>query len=96
MFTKEMLKKYANDLLFDLSEEEYELLLSEFDVIKENMDIIASFPNISEVEPMSFPQEIKIDSLRDDDLSSNLEVDDVLKNADDVIEDVIIVPKVVG
>lgn len=96
MFTKELLKKYANDLLFDLTDDEYDLLLSEFDVIKENMEIINNIEGISDIKPLSYPQEITINKLRDDNDSSVLDTEDVLKNCDDMIEDVVCVPKVVG
>ena len=96
MFTKELLNKYANDLLFDLSEEEVNLLLEEFDVIRENMEIISNIEGISEVEPLSFPYDITVSSLRDDEDLQNISTEDALKNCHDKIEDVAIVPKVVG
>ncbi|MBR4230895.1 MAG: hypothetical protein IKR74_01895 [Bacilli bacterium] len=96
MFTKELMNKYANDLLFDLSEEEVNLLLEEFDVIRENMEIISNIEGISEVEPLSFPYDITVSSLRDDEDLQNISTEDALKNCHDKIEDVAIVPKVVG
>lgn len=96
MFTKELMNKYANDLLFDLSEEEVNLLLEEFDVIRENMEIISNIEGISEVEPLSFPYDITVSSLRDDEDLKNISTEDALKNCHDKIEDVAIVPKVVG
>ena len=96
MFTKELMNKYANDLLFDLSEEEVNLLLEEFDVIRENMEIISNIEGISEVEPLSFPYDITVSSLRDDEDLQNISTEYALKNCHDKIEDVAIVPKVVG
>ena len=96
MFTKELMTKYANDLLFDLTEDEINLLLEEFDVIQENMEIISGLDQISEIEPLSFPYDITISNLRDDDECHNISTEDALKNCQDKIEDVAIVPKVVG
>ena len=96
MFTKEMLEKYANDLLFDLTDDELDLLLSEFDVINSKMEIIANMEGIKDVEPLSFPQDIKTTSLRKDEDVEVIPYEDVLKNCDDKIEDVAVVPKVVG
>ena len=96
MFTKEMIKDYADKLLFELSDEQVDTLLEEFSVIKDNMDIIANISNIDKVNPLSFPQEIYIDRLRDDKEIHNIDSSDALKNSDDVIEDVISIPKVVG
>ncbi len=96
MFTKELMNKYSNDLLFDLSDDEVDLLLEEFDVIRENMEIISNIEGIREVKPLSFPYDMTISSLRDDDDAQNITTDDALKNCHDKIEDVAIVPKVVG
>ena len=40
MVTKELLKSYANKLMFDMDDSEYETLLKEFDVILKQMDLI--------------------------------------------------------
>ena len=96
MFTKEILQKYANDLLFDLTDEEINLLLKEFDAINAHMEMINNIEGISKIEPMSYPQEISSSVLRNDEEESNLATSDVLVNSGDTIEDVIVVPKVVG
>ena len=96
MFTKEMLDDYANKLLFDLTEDENKLLISEFDVIKENMEIISNIEGIEKVKPLSFPQEVTTDHLRSDDTLDLLTSEEALSNCHDKMEDVAIVPKVVG
>lgn len=95
-FTKEMINDYADKLLIGLSDEETNTLLEEFDVIKENMEIIAGIEGISEVEPLHFPQEFFIDSLREDASSPSLPVKEALQNCENQIEGMAIVPKVVG
>lgn len=96
MFNKEMINSYADKLLIGLSEEETNTLLSEFDVIKDNMEILAQIENIKDVKPMHFPVDIKLTSLRSDDDMENLDTLLALKNSEDVLEDVVSVPKVVG
>ncbi|MBE6148655.1 MAG: hypothetical protein E7167_04120 [Firmicutes bacterium] len=95
-FTKEMINDYANKLLFDLSEEEADTLLEEFDIINENMEIISSIEGISEVEPQSFACEFSLTDLREDIADESLSIEDILVNCDAKIDRVVEVPKVVG
>lgn len=95
MFTKEMINDYADKLLIGLTDDEVKILLDEFDVIKENMEIIANIDGLSDVEPMHFPTDYTINSLRSGNTVSNLDRNSVLSNCKDAIEDVISVPKVV-
>lgn len=94
--TKEVLKKAANNLMFDMTDEEYETLLNEFEVIIKQMEIISSIEGVDEVEPMTFPFEVATDYLREDVPSKPLERDVALKNAKDVVDGQIRLPKVVG
>lgn len=93
---KEILKTAARNLLFDMSEEEYDTLLKEFDIILAQMDYIGSLPGVDELEPMTFPYEIKVDFLREDIPSEPLTREDALRNAHDVSNGQIKLPKVVG
>ena len=52
---KEVLKESARKLLFDMSEEEYDTLLKEFDFIINQMEIISHIEGVDNVEPMSLP-----------------------------------------
>ncbi len=96
MFTREMMIDYADKLLIGLSDEEIEILLSEFDVIKENMELIDKIPGIEKVEPQSFPTEYTLASLREDKAEESLPIEDILKNCDGQIDRMVEVPKVVG
>lgn len=96
MIDKESIIKYADGLLIGLSDEEVEMLEGEFEAIKDNMDIIASFDDIKNVEPLSYPQDLKTKALREDDAVRSISSTDALLNAPDKMEDVVIVPKVVG
>ena len=95
MIEKEKLKSYANKLMFDMKDEEYKTLQEEFEVILKQMDLIENIPNISEVEPMTFPFKNEDASLREDEITDYLTVGEVLENAKHQIDDQVKVPKVV-
>lgn len=97
MFTKEIINEYANKLIFDLTDEEANELLEEFDAINRSMEMIDNIPNLDKIEPLHFPQDsIVSNNLRQDNESGNILTKDALKNCGDVLEDVAVVPKVVG
>ena len=95
MITKENLKKYANKLMFDMNDKEYETLQNEFDIILKQMDLIGNIKNIASVEPMTFPFELNSVELRDDKESRNIEIEDALSNTGSKKGREIRVPKVV-
>lgn len=97
MIEKEKLKKYANKLMFDMEDSEYETLQEEFDIILKQMDLIGKIENIKDVEPLFFPFKNTDAILREDedDEGETLTVDEVLSNAKNVLKDQIKVPKVV-
>ncbi|MFA6327620.1 MAG: Asp-tRNA(Asn)/Glu-tRNA(Gln) amidotransferase subunit GatC [Bacilli bacterium] len=94
MITKENLKKYANKLMFDMNEEEYETLQKEFEIILKQMDIIDKIPNISEVNPMTFPFDLEKE-LRPDETKDLITPEEALINAKEKINNEVKVPKVV-
>jgi len=95
MITKEKLKDYANKLMFDMNDEEYETLQKEFDVILKEMDLIGNIENITSIEPMTFPFELDSVELRSDLESRNIEIEDALSNTGSKKGREIRVPKVV-
>ena len=95
MITKQKLKSYANKLMFDMEEEEYETLLKEFDVIEAQMELVANLEGIDKVEPMTFPFPMEYVKLRDDSVTRTIDYKDALLNAKDVKDREIKVPKVV-
>ena len=95
MITKEKLKDYANKLMFDMNEEEYETLQKEFDIILKQMDIIAEIKDIKDVEPMTFPYELEDVVLREDEIKEMITVEEALSNAKETIGSEVKVPKVV-
>ena len=95
MITKEKLKNYANKLMFDMEDEEYETLLKEFDVISKYMDLMEEIDGIDKVEPMTFPYELNDVELRNDAESRNIEIEDALSNTENKKGREVKVPKVV-
>ncbi len=93
---KEILKISAHKMLFDMSEEEYDALLKEFSILLKQLDLMGDIPHIDEVEPMDFPFKVKTTFLREDIAEKPLDRDEALKNADDVENGQIRLPKVVG
>lgn len=95
MITKEKLKDYANKLMFDMKDEEYETLLGEFDVIEKQMELVANMEGIKDVKPMTFPFEMDYVELRSDAETKTIDYMDALSNAKDIKGREIKVPKVV-
>lgn len=95
MIEKEQLKEYAGKLMFDMEDSEYETLKQEFDVILKQMDLIGKIENIKDVEPMTFPFVTYQAKWRSDVVKNTLTVDEVVKNAKEVKDNQVKVPKVV-
>lgn len=94
--SKELLKKCANNLMFDMSDEQYELLEKEFEIIIKQMDLLGTIDGLSDVAPMTFPFPCETSYLREDVEEVTLSQEEVLKNAKDTLDGQIKLPKVVG
>ena len=94
-FTKEMVDDYADKLLIGLTPEENKMVLDEFDIIDEQINIINDIPGIEKVEPMTFPFPLEGATLREDEVGNYLTVGEVLDNAKEEVDDQVKVPKVV-
>ena len=81
--------------MFDMSDEQYQNLLSEFDIILSQMELISEIEGVDEVEPMTFPFEVTNSYLREDVPTTPLSKEEALKNAKDVIDGEIAIPRVV-
>ena len=68
MIEKHKLKKYANNLMFEMNDKEYDTLQQEFETMLKQIDIIGSIDNLDQVDPMTFPYNLEDVSLRDDSL----------------------------
>lgn len=93
---KNVLKEASEKLMFRMEEDQYDTLLKEFEVITKQMSLISDIPGLDDVQPMTFPYAVKTKFLREDVASKPLDRDEALKNAGDVVEGQIRLPKVVG
>ncbi len=94
-FTKEMVTDYADKLLIGLTDEEVNMVLDEFEIIDEKIDVINKIPNISEVEPMTHALDDFTYELREDEVEESISIDDALANCDSYLGREVKVPKVV-
>ena len=92
---KEILKKAANSLMFDMSEEQYDELLKEFDIILKQMEVIGTLEGIDDLEPMTFPFDNSITYLRKDEACTPLNQREALKNSKETLLGQVKLPKVI-
>lgn len=95
-YDKDLLKKCANNLLFDMSEAQYELLLKEFDILTKQMQVLGKIEGLESVTPMTFPFDVSTSFLREDEPEESITKEEILRNAKDVQDGQIKLPKVVG
>lgn len=93
--TKELLKESANKLMFEMSDEQYNHLLEEFDVIISQMNLIGEIEGVDNATPMIFPFDVTTTFLREDVASAPLTRGEALRNAKDVVDGQIRLPRVV-
>ena len=93
---KELLKVAANKLMFTMDESQYDTLLEEFHTILKQMEVMGTIEGVDDVEPMTFPFDVATSYLREDVIETPLDRDEALKNASDVVDGQIRLPKVVG
>ena len=97
MITKDMLSKYASDLMFKMNDDEYITLENEFDIILKQMEFISNIDMLEDVSPMTFPFDLELDDsyLRDDISNNEICFNDMKVNVKDYENDMVKVPKVV-
>ena len=95
-YDKDLLKKCANNLLFDMSETQYELLLKEFDILTKQMQVLGEIEGLESITPMTFPFDVSTSFLREDEPEESITKEEILRNAKDVQDGQIKLPKVVG
>ena len=95
-FTKEMVDDYADKLLIGLTEEENKMVLEEFEIIDETINMINEIDGIEKVEPMTHTLDDFEYELREDVVEESCSIDDILSNCDLHNGREIEVPKVVG
>lgn len=92
---KETLVMLANKLMFTMEDSEYDTLLDEFDIILKQMDLIGKIEGIENVEPMVYPFKLNDVCLREDVVSEELEIDEILTNSGSTLYNQVKLPKVV-
>lgn len=93
-FDRAYFKKLANQIMFDLSEQEIDELQDEFKVLVSQMELLEKI-DTEGVEPMVYPFEAETTYIREDEVKEVLDVEAALSNSKDVREGHILVPKVV-
>ena len=93
--SKELFKEIASSLMFELSESDYQALMNEFDAVIEQMNHLSAVKDVDKATPMVFPYEIVTSYLREDVPEQSLKREEVLKNASNVVDGQISIPKVV-
>ena len=95
-FTKDMINNYAEKLLIGLTNEENELVLKEFNIIEENMEMITKIKGLDSIEPMTHTLDDFSYDLLPDEIENSISIENALKNCDVTEDREIKVPKVVG
>ncbi len=94
-FTEKMVVDYADKLLIGLKEEEIKMVLDEFEIIDNQIDLINKIPNIDKIEPMTHCLDNFEYILREDVKEESIDIDELLQNCDSTFNREIKVPKVV-
>lgn len=92
---KEVLTDAANRLLFTMSDEQFETLENEFEILIKQMKIIGEIPDLDKYEPMTFPFPCETSFLREDEPGTPLTREEALENAGNKQDNQIKLPKVV-
>ena len=95
-FTKEIVDDLADKLLIGLTDEENKMVLDEFDIIDEQINIINNIPGIEKVEPMTHALDDFEYELREDVVEESIPIEELLQNCDNYAAREVEVPKVVG
>lgn len=94
--TKEVLKSCADNLLFELDEDNLNRLLEDFDALLQQINYLQAIENVDDMTPMAFPYEYHQTYLRPDVPGAATKADKVLKIAKNKFADQIKVSKVIG
>lgn len=94
--TKSVIEECASNLLFDLGENQAELIEEEFSSILAQMDFLGQIKGIDDVEPMTFPIKSHQVIMREDEPITPLPAEEALKNTNNRLGNQVKIPKVVG
>jgi aspartyl-tRNA(Asn)/glutamyl-tRNA(Gln) amidotransferase subunit C len=91
---KEMILALAKELNFSLSEDEVNNIHVEFESLLQLLALLDTI-DTEGVEPMVYPFETPLTSLREDEVTHELTQEEALRNASKVKDGLVVVPKVV-
>ena len=91
---REYFKKLANQLMFDLSDEEADELVDEFSTLEAQMKLLDAV-DTEGVEEMVYPFEAPTTFLREDKVSNVISQNDAMANVKKKLEGHFVLPKVV-
>ena len=94
--TKKIIKQCASNMMFELTDEEVETILNEFDAIYAQVSFLSSIKDVDKAEPMTFPYKEHSLILAEDIPLKPLKRNLALKNSNTVMGNQIKLPKVVG
>lgn len=95
-FTEEKIEKLANLLMIGVTEEEKKMVASEFQKIDADINKLNDIEYLKDIEPMTHCLDDFEFELREDIVNNMITTEEALANCDDVYEDCVSVPKVVG
>ena len=87
-------KGLAHQLMFDLSDQEADDIVKEFDTLNRQLELLDAV-NTDGVEPMVYPFEEETSFLRDDQVSNVITQEEALSNVDKKLEGPFVLPRVV-
>ena len=86
--------KLAHQLMFDLSEQEANDIVKEFDTLNSQLQLMDAV-DTEGVEPMVYPFEEATSYLREDEVTNVISQEEALKNVDKNLEGHFVLPRVV-
>jgi aspartyl/glutamyl-tRNA(Asn/Gln) amidotransferase C subunit len=93
---KPLLLEASTRLLFTMTDEQYDVLIQEFDILLKQMALIGKISGVDHLTPMTFPLPLSVQTMREDVPGVTLTQADTIKNANRHHQGQIQLPKVVG
>jgi aspartyl-tRNA(Asn)/glutamyl-tRNA(Gln) amidotransferase subunit C len=93
---KALLLDASTRLMFVMTDQQYDVLINEFDILLKQMALIGKIDGVDVLTPMTFPFALNSQGLRMDEVGQTLTQQQATSNAHHVSEGQIKLPKVVG
>ena len=93
--TESLLKECAKNIMIELNDEEFNQLKEDFIMVSDELNKIGKIEGLEDAKPMTFPVDVTISYLREDEPVNKLTRDEALSNAKDILGGQIRLPKVV-